>query len=175
MPNQLSFYVDGEWITPTDSAMPVGIGGSTIPYPPMVKRHEYTDKAGSGKPAGRYGELWAEVGRPIIEQEGYDWYYSTLGLAGRDYLDAGICLYDPLTASWNNYSCRIWRPVYRGASAGSRLLDFTILITNIELANPAYSSDSISISESVSVVPSGATVFPSTSDAISVSENVSAS
>lgn len=130
--SEFQVKISGVWTTPPNDAKPVGIGSSRIDLAPIVRRNAPSARSGLGYPVGIDDELWAEVGRPRINATGLAWWYTTVGLAGNDYISAEVRLFDPEDQTWHTYSGYMWRPVYTGVGmAGTRLVDFRVRITNL--------------------------------------------
>ena len=120
------------WTAPPDDAVPQSNDLNRIEYAPMVQRNGPTARTGTGAPCNTDDELFATVGRSIINQTGQTWWYSTLGMAGQDSMSVTVRLYDPEAQSWSAYTGTMWRPTYTAGFRNNQLVDFRVLISNLE-------------------------------------------
>lgn len=117
---------------PPDDAQPAGFGSPEIQQAPIVQRNIPAARTGTGSPCQIDDELFAIIGRPIINPTGLAWYYGFTG--SNPSASVTVQLYDPVTQSWVVYSGTMWAPQYTpGGRAGSTvlLLDFSVRFTNL--------------------------------------------
>jgi hypothetical protein len=131
----MSFQVriNGVWTTPPSYAMPVW-NDPRMAFSAVVIYPQPSGRDGNGYPIRTELELRAQLGRPIINQAGQAWWYTTVGQGFvPGYANRNVMLYDPQTQGWHQYYGVIWKPTYGGGFPGLKLFDFTMQLTNLVL------------------------------------------
>lgn len=129
----MSFQVKigSTWTTPPNDAMPAQVGSPVIDGAPIVRWYEPEGRDGEGRPVAVSSEMYAVIGRSVINMTGMAWWYSTVGLGSSVSTHIEIKLFNPVSQTWVGYSGLAWRPTYAAGKAGLKLTNFTIRITNL--------------------------------------------
>lgn len=129
----MSFQVkiSGSWTTPPNDAMPAQSGSPIIEAAPIVRWYEPEGRDGEGRPVAASSEMYAVIGRSVINTAGMAWWYSTVGLGSNVSTPIEVKLFNPVTQSWLGYSGLAWRPTYVAGKAGLKVTNFMIKITNL--------------------------------------------
>lgn len=129
----MSFQVliGATWTTPPNAAMPASAGSPVIDGAPIVRWYEPEGRDGEGRPVATSSEMYAIIGRSVIDSTGLAWWYSTVGLGSNVSTAISVKLFNPVTQSWVSYSGLAWRPTYASGKAGLKLTNFMIKITNL--------------------------------------------
>jgi hypothetical protein len=125
--------IGSTWTTPPTHAMPSSLGNDTIENPPIVRYSIPDMVSGYGLPVATSNEMYATIGKPVINRLGMLWWYTVVGLSDNVSTPIMVQLFDPVTQAWTRYSGLAWRPTYTGGKAGNKVTDFTITITNLEV------------------------------------------
>lgn len=129
----MSFQVliGATWTTPPNDAMPASTGSPVIDGAPIVRWYEPEGRDGEGRPVSTSSEMYAIIGRSVINTTGMTWWYSHVGLGSNVSTPISVKLFNPVTQSWIGYSGLAWRPTYAQGKAGLKLTGFMIKITNL--------------------------------------------
>ena len=133
---EFQVYHGSSWRIPSIDAKPVGINSPRIDLAPIVRYYEPQARSGYGFPVQVDAELWAEVGRPLINSTGLAYWYTTIDMGTNAYVQRYVVLWNPTTQTWTSYQGYLWRPVWGAGQAGLKVLDFKVRITNLVAASP---------------------------------------
>jgi len=129
----MSFQVliGATWTTPPNDAMPSSLGSPVIEGAPVVRWYEPEGRDGLGRPVATSSEMYAVIGRSVINATGMAWWYTTVGLGSSVSKAISVKLFNPVSQTWISYSGLAWRPTYAAGKAGLKLTNFMIRITNL--------------------------------------------
>lgn len=131
---EFAIYISGAWTEPPQAAAPAALGSSRFAegHGPIVRRYDPLERDGNGDPVRADDELWAVVGRPIIDATGRSWWYTTVGIGtSAEYMTVAVRLYDMRTSTWRNFTGKMWQPTYGEAVAGLKVSNWTVRFSNL--------------------------------------------